>query len=189
MKKYAFTLCLCGSLLFISSCSGGCNARPSGQIQPLVITSPVLPQAVLHESFCGSSGFSVAAAGGLAPYMWTWKAADGSTLPPGLKLSTNPDGTGKISGIPTLTGPYGVIVTVTDSESPSAQTSVTYIVTVAATSPDSVLPNQSTQHPRRCCGPFAQAQRAKVRSVPDLPRHNVRKQAPLERIRLCPERM
>ena len=35
--------------------------------------SSVLPQAVLHESFCGSSGFSVAAAGGLAPYMWTWK--------------------------------------------------------------------------------------------------------------------
>ena len=158
MKKYALALWLCGSLLFIGSCSGGCHVRPSRQIQPLVITSAVLPQAVLNESFCGSSsGFSVVAAGGVAPYIWSWRAADGSTLTPGLKLSTNPDGTGTISGIPTSPGPYGVIVTVTDSESPAAQTSVTYIVTVAATRPDSVLPNQSTRHPHRWRGTLAGA--------------------------------
>ena len=157
MRKYAFALCLCGSLLFISSCGEGSSARQSGQIHPFVIASAVLPQAVLKESYCGSRGFSVTAAGGVAPYIWSWKAANGSVLPPGLKLSSNPDGTGTISGTPTTTGPYGVIVTVTDSGSPAGQTSETYIITVAATSPYSAFPNQNTRHPRRWHGTLALA--------------------------------
>jgi|SRR5580704_11522787 hypothetical protein len=147
MTKYAFGLCLCGSLLFISGCGGGSGARQSGQIHPLVITSAVLPQAVLRESYCGSSGFSVTAAGGVAPYIWSWKAADGSTLPPGLKLSSNADGTGTISGTPTTTGPYGVIVTVTDSGPPAGQTSETYIITVAATRPTRSSRNRTPEIP------------------------------------------
>lgn len=136
MRKYALlALCLCGSLLLISSCGGsvGRSMRP----QPLMITSAVLPQANLKEAYGGSAGFSVTAAGGVPPYSWTWKAADGSTLPPGLKLFSNPDSTGTISGIPTNTGPYVVMVTVTDSESPAGHTSATYIITVSTSSPPS----------------------------------------------------
>jgi hypothetical protein len=126
-------LYLCGFWLLISSCSGGVghSLRP----QPLTITSAVLPQAVLGEAY-GGAGFCVTAAGGVTPYRWTWAAAAGSTLPPGLRLSSNPDGTGTILGTANKTGPYGVIVTVTDSESPAMQKIATYIITVAGKLPD-----------------------------------------------------
>jgi hypothetical protein len=119
--------CLCGFWLFISGCGGSAGRKP----QPLIITSAVLPQAGLKQAYAGNTGFSVTAQGGVPPYHWTWAAAPGSTLPPGLKLPSNPDGTGTISGTSTNTGPYVVIVTVTDSESPARQESETYIITVA----------------------------------------------------------
>jgi hypothetical protein len=129
-KSVSLALCLCGFWLLSSGC-GGKVARLS-QPQALTITSPVLPQAVLKEAYAGSRGFSVTATGGVAPYRWTWSAAQGSTLPPGLSLSSNPDGSGTILGTPTNTGPYGVVVTVTDSESPAVRKSATYIITVTA---------------------------------------------------------
>ena len=97
----------------------------------------MLPLANLTESYGGSTGFSVTAVGGNPPYRWTWVAAEGSTLPPGLSLSSNSDGTGTIVGTPTKTGPYSVIVTVTDSASPVVQKRETYIITVTATRPSS----------------------------------------------------
>ena len=121
-------LYLCGFWLFIS-CSGRL-LRP----QPLTITSAVLPQAVLGEAYEGT-GFCVTVAGGVPPYRWTWAPVAGSTLPPGLRLSSNPDGTGTISGTPAGSGPYGVTLMVTDSESPAAQKIATYILTVAGRRP------------------------------------------------------
>jgi len=129
-KLTLLALCLCGFWLFISSC--GRNVGGLRQLQPLTITSAVLPLANLTESYGGSTGFSVNAAGGTPPYRWTWVAAEGSTLPPGLSLSSNSDGTGTIAGTPTRTGPYSVIVTVTDSASPVVQKRETYIITVTA---------------------------------------------------------
>jgi hypothetical protein len=131
-QKFLLALCLCASLLLITSCSGAWHSKPP---QPLTITSAVLPQAVLREPYAGSNGFQVTAKGGEPPYHWSWKPADGSTLPPGMRLLSNPDSTGTISGAPRSTGPYGVMVTVTDSESPAKQVSATYIITVAASSP------------------------------------------------------
>jgi Putative Ig domain len=131
-QKFLSALCLCASLLAVTSCSGSWRSKPP---QPLTITSAVLPQAVLREPYAGSNGFQVTAMGGELPYHWSWKPADGSTLPPGMKLFSNPDSTGTISGAPTITGPYGVRVTVTDSESPAKQASATYIITIAASSP------------------------------------------------------
>jgi hypothetical protein len=82
MKKYALlVLCLCGFWLLILGCGGSVRLR---QPQPLTITSAALPQAVLKEAYGGGRGFSLTATGGLAPYNWTWIAAEGSTLPPGL---------------------------------------------------------------------------------------------------------
>src|SRR5450631_1436937 len=51
---------------------------------------------------------------------------------------------GAISGRPTKTGPYGVIVTVTDAESPAVHKSENYIITVEATSPSSHVANSGT---------------------------------------------
>jgi hypothetical protein len=127
--------CLCAFWLLISGCGG--STGHSRLQQPLRITSAVLPLANLTESYGGSTGFSVTAVGGTPPYRWTWVAAEGSTLPPGLSLSSNSDGTGTIVGTPTKTGPYSVIVTVTDSASPVVQKRETYIITVTATRPSS----------------------------------------------------
>ena len=128
-------LYLCGLWLLISGCGGGTgHSRPQ---QPLRITSAVLPQAALTESYGGSTGFSVTAFGGTPPYQWTWVAGEGSTLPPGLRFSSNSDGTGSIVGTPTKTGPYVVIVTVTDSASPARHKSNTYIITVSTSRPPS----------------------------------------------------
>jgi hypothetical protein len=138
MKKFACrSLYLCGFWLLMSGCGG---VGRSTQPQHLRITSAVLPQAVLKETYGGGSGFYVTAAGGVPPYRWTWTAAPGSTLPPGLNFASNPDGTGTISGIPTNAGPYGVMVTVTDSEKPPVQKIGTYIITVAVSSPSAALP-------------------------------------------------
>jgi hypothetical protein len=138
MKKRAvFTVLLCGfgflitSLLVINFTGLVGSLR---QPHPLMITSAVLPRGVLKEAYGGDRGFSVTATGGVTPYSWTWTAAAGSTLPPGLKLSSNPDGTGSILGRPTVAGPYGVTLTVTDSESPVLRKSAIYIITVADSS-------------------------------------------------------
>jgi Putative Ig domain len=129
MKNSLCALGLCGFWLITSSCGSVGGSR---RLQPLTITSPVLPQAVLKEAYGGGRGFSVTAAGGVAPYSWTWAASDRSKLPPGLNLRSNLDGTGTIFGMPTNPGPYGVIVTVTDSESPPVRKTATYVITVAA---------------------------------------------------------
>ena len=86
MKTFVCRLLfVCGFWLLISSCGG--NIGGATQPKHLRITSAVLPQAVLKETYGGTPGFSVTAAGGVPPYRWTWVAAPGSTLPPGLILS------------------------------------------------------------------------------------------------------
>jgi len=136
-KRTVFAVLLCGfgflvtSLLIIRFTGIVGSLR---HLHPLMITSAVLPRAVLKEAYGGDRGFSVTAAGGVTPYSWTWSPAAGSTLPPGLKLHSNSDGTGSILGTPTVAGPYGVTVTVTDSESPVVRKSATYIITVADSS-------------------------------------------------------
>jgi len=144
MKNFDWrALCLCGFWMLMSGCDGtvGRSMKPL----PLTITSAVPPQAALAQAYGSSStGFFVTATGGVRPYRWTWVAAAGSSLPPGLNLSSNPDGRGVISGRPTKTGPYGVIVTVTDAESPAVQKSENYIITVAAASPSSHVVNSGT---------------------------------------------
>lgn len=60
-------------------------------------------------------------------YSFTWAAASGSSLPPGLSLSAG----GTISGTPTAAGSYSVVVTVKDSANNTAQ--ATYSITIEAT--------------------------------------------------------
>ena len=79
----------------------------------------------MNSAYGGGSGFTLAASGGMAPYKWSWAAASGSLLPPGLSLSN-----GLISGTPTTQGSYNVVVTLSDSKSPAAQMSAPYTITI-----------------------------------------------------------
>jgi len=114
----AFVLCL------LMGCGAGVGRPPS---QPVTIISLAPPDGTLGANYAGTQGFSFAASGGKRPYTWSWTAAAGSSLPPGLSLSA---GTGAVAGTPATIGAYLVTVNVKDSSAPASQTSMTYPITV-----------------------------------------------------------
>jgi probable HAF family extracellular repeat protein len=114
----------CGS----SSARTALNTSPPPA--PLAITSGT-PFAATVAYAGSSSGFSLTASGGKSPYTWSWAAASGSSLPPGLSISTNADGTGTIAGTPSTAGSYSLVVAVTDSGSPRALAVANYTIAVA----------------------------------------------------------
>lgn len=85
-------------------------------------------------------GFPLTATGGIAPYTWTWAAASGSSLPPGLTVY-NPGNFACgsryasrppcIGGTPTQPGIFNMALTVTDSGVPAVQSSASYPMTIA----------------------------------------------------------
>jgi len=79
---------------------------------PFIFTPPsgltVLTKGLPHGEVGVSYFQTLSAVGGAPPYIWS--IASGS-LPPGLNLST----AGQISGTPTTTGPFGVVVQVKDA--------------------------------------------------------------------------
>jgi len=110
----------------------------------LTITSGLLPPATVgqkygqpHGRFVGTY-FQLTASGGTPPYNWSWAAAPGSSLPPGftccdfvLGSPQNPIFViGAIYGLPTGTGTYHVVVTVTDSASPPTHVSGDYPIVI-----------------------------------------------------------
>ncbi len=110
----------------LASCGGGSNYTTPPPVQTLLITSGALPDGRMGAAYgANSSGFTLAASGGVAPYVWTWSAAAGSSLPPGLNLSGS-----AISGAPTAKGSFAVVVRVTDSASPPSQTTANSAVNV-----------------------------------------------------------
>ena len=90
--------------------------------------------------FVTINGFPLRASGGVSPYTWSWAAAVGSSLPPGLSvLNPNTPGCpftftlathGCIHGTPTEPGTFNVVVTATDSGLPAVQTSANYTITI-----------------------------------------------------------
>ena len=115
----------------------------------LTITSGAPPSGTVGTPYDGThsisgetfAGFPVSATGGTPGYNWTWAAAQGSSLPPGLNLSVVYVSGGStrccvyalaIAGTPTAAGNYNVVVTVTDSGSPQARTSSNYTIIVNA---------------------------------------------------------
>ena len=117
--SYAFTL------------SGSCVALPlslsatlTGPI--LTVSSPVTTVATLGVSFMQS----FTATGGTGPYSFSQTAG---SLPAGLSLSS----TGVLSGTPTVTGFYGIVVRATDSSGcPDNSASATYSFSVQSPAPD-----------------------------------------------------
>jgi galactose oxidase-like protein len=98
---------------------------------------------------CG--GFPLFASGGMEPYAWSWTAAPGSSLPPGLLLSNGsticPFGTNtpfimfQICGRPTTAGTYHLVVSVSDSASPPNQGSANYTIDVTNPPPPTINTN------------------------------------------------
>ena len=79
----------------------------------LSVTTTSLPTGVAQSVYPGAT---LAATGGVTPYSW---AVTTGTLPAGLSLNSS---TGAISGTPTAAGTSNFTVTVTDAETPTAQT-------------------------------------------------------------------
>jgi hypothetical protein len=103
------------------------------------------PRSVCFERLpfgeCGYSreyfNFPLTASGGVpGADTWSWAPVAPSSLPPGLNLAN-----GLISGTPTMAGAYQVSITVTDSGSPSAQTSMNYTITIVTPPPPVVGPS------------------------------------------------
>ncbi len=111
-----------------------CTAFAQSQVQ---ITTTSLPGGSVGVSYSAQMN----ATGGVSPYQWT---AAGTSLPPGLSISTS----GAISGTPTQTGTFVASFSVADSEKP-AQTATTRLPIVIQTAPLSItssspLPQGST---------------------------------------------
>jgi len=89
----------------------------------------VVTTASLNQLNVGQTPTQVmAAAGGsgiIADYSWSWTAAGGSSLPPGLTMGAN----GAVGGSPTTAGTYSVVVKVQDSGSSTSNT-VTLSITI-----------------------------------------------------------
>jgi hypothetical protein len=86
--------------------SGGGNNPPPVLLS--ISTASLLPGTV-------STPYGPAmlnATGGSVPYTWSWSPQVGSTLPPGLSITTNPDNSGSITGTPSSAGTFQVTVTV-----------------------------------------------------------------------------
>jgi probable HAF family extracellular repeat protein len=129
--------------------------NPAG---PLTITNGAPPSGTVGAAYGGTqssivdhalftyAGWPLAATGGAPAYHWSWSAAQGSSLPPGLAvtvLTLTSGGSTRccvtaqfpvIAGRPTSAGTYHVIATVTDSGSPAANASASYTITISSAS-------------------------------------------------------
>jgi Putative Ig domain len=99
-------------------------------IDPIIsVNAPILPAGYAGSAYPATT---FAATGGLgAPYTWTWVAASGSSLPPGLSFSN----AGVVFGTPATGGTYSVVVTAKDTggNTGSATASIVIDATLAIT--------------------------------------------------------
>ncbi len=87
----------------------------------LVVTTTSLPTGVTGNTYSAT----LQASGGVPSY--TWSLINGTSLPPGLSLTSTGCGSNvncAITGTPTQTGTFSFTVQVTDSETPTAQTAI-----------------------------------------------------------------
>jgi hypothetical protein len=93
--------------------SGTSIASLEAQILFQIVTG-ILPDGKVGTAYPATQ---LQATGGVLPYsQWTW-GNGWPSLPPGLTITTNPDGSGLISGTPTAAGTFGFAVSVTGGDS------------------------------------------------------------------------
>jgi hypothetical protein len=133
-----YTIQIISSTLTISS-----GALPAGQVGVLygqrhIVQSPRGPLTVTF--------FQLSAGGGGASLSWSWVAAPGSSLPPGLTCCRASFGVGipfgrgviingAIAGVPAFPGNYQVVITASEDVVPPQQASATYTITIAPPPP------------------------------------------------------
>ncbi|MBV8458699.1 MAG: putative Ig domain-containing protein [Acetobacteraceae bacterium] len=93
------------------------------QIGPLTIATASLPGAEAGIPY----QVSLQAHGGVNPY--TWQLAEGSHLPPGLRLHQH---SGQITGTPTTAGEYRFTLTLSDVNAPPGRVQRDFTITVVA---------------------------------------------------------
>ena len=143
MTRSRFILLVTFSFLLLNACGGGGSTSvtplpptppPSSPLAIYVVSQP--PQGYRSNPFNSSDGgYVMNATGGIPPYQWSWAAATGSALPPGLNISATSNVAGAIKGIPTTNGAYNVVVTLSDSERPVVKISQSFTITVADPAP------------------------------------------------------
>lgn len=102
---------------------------------PALTVNPVTPPTGYASSVYTSTSLNATGGNG-GPYTWTWAAANGSSLPPGLNISS----AGVITGTPTTPGTYSVVLTATDSASNAGHATITITVKPGITITPIVLP-------------------------------------------------
>jgi Galactose oxidase, central domain/Kelch motif len=124
-KPFWLVLSMCGVCLLTSCGASSPSTPPPAALQ---IMSGTPPDATLQVAYGGGGvGFPLLASGGVPPYRWSWAAATGSSLPPGLSLTD-----GMISGTPSTPGIFQVVVTLMDSQTPAKQANANYTIKVTA---------------------------------------------------------
>jgi hypothetical protein len=96
----------------------------------LTIATSSVPPGTINVAY---PSFSFSAAGGTSPY--TWSLPNGTLLPTGLTFASN----GTLSGTPTVTGSFAIMVTVTDSGTGSAMQTSTKPFTIVVYASSTVL--------------------------------------------------
>jgi len=122
-----------------------CNSTAAGCTSTTAPPNGAVGNLYYHQVHCifrcvQINAFPLAGTGGIPPYSWSWAAAAGSSLPPGLSVSNSP---AEISGTPTQTGTYNIALTVSDSGVPSVQTSQNFSIVVTLPPPPVVNIAQS----------------------------------------------
>jgi hypothetical protein len=126
---------------------------------PLMISSgQTLPAGNVGSNYGGNNsiGAWISATGGVPPYTWSWTAAAGSSMPPGLKFANvcwkpfadNIITSLLISGVPTMSGTFSVVTTVTDSAGTKASAMISIIIDTS--SPVTIAPGKSLGNSKVC---------------------------------------
>ena len=124
-------LCMCAATFGLNACSDTNNVSSGPEPAPpppplLEITTPAATvSGVINKNF----SFKLTAKGGTPPYTWSTL---GEAMPPDLKVNTNTDSTGTISGIPNITGTFPRAYQVKDVAGQSTQTKLTITITDAS---------------------------------------------------------
>jgi hypothetical protein len=108
--------------LAVAGCAGGGGGDEGGGGNPFAISTSTLPVGGANVPYSASLQVN----GGAPPYFWN--LSGGTSLPPGLGLSS----TGTISGTPTTLGTFPFEVTVADSSATPSVDVASYVLVVAA---------------------------------------------------------
>ena len=99
---------MAGTYTFVIQCTNGIGAPATALVSLDVAGAPDERPITVPQGRMGTAYKATISLGGYPAPTYSWKAADGSSLAPGLSLDA---GTGDVKGTPTRPGIYNVVVT------------------------------------------------------------------------------